>query len=185
MATAGEKRLPVDKSSLALISDAHRERYRLYYASKDVRVKPHAWQGQIEKIALNLSADSVLDYGCGPSKSLSRFSSLNVVDFDPAVDGADELPDPCDLVVCNHMLEHVEPECLDNILRHIKSLAKKAVYIALSCELSTKKLPDGTEWHLIVREPLWWQKKLDEFFDGYVTLRPINPKTEFVMLWRR
>jgi hypothetical protein len=159
-----------------LISPEHKARYIEYYTGRwpnyrVIKDQPHRWQAKIEAIAEKVKAESVLDYGCGITQALSRHSSLPVTDYDPVIRGLDNpfFDRKFDVVVCNHVLEHVEPDRLHDILGHIKSLVGKVAYIALSTQLSTKKLPDGTEWHLIVHNKKWWNQQLKKHFREYHT----------------
>jgi hypothetical protein len=168
-----------------LISDKHKQQYIEYYSTRPQTPRPHAWQEQVEKIAGDFGVDTVLDYGAGITRSLSRFSSLNVTDYDPVLPKQSNLYGykPFDMVVCNHVLEHVEEETLNNVLTSINQLTKKVAYIAVSCEASTKKLPDGTDWHCTVHPPEWWKHRLAHFFPGFAELR-CNEK-ELAILWSR
>ena len=76
------------------------------------------------------------------------------------------LPQPADLVVCWHVLEHVEPDCLAAVLAHIQRLADQAILCAVSCAPSTKVLPDGTPWHTLVQPPTWWAGTLGAAWPG-------------------
>lgn len=168
-----------------LISPEHKARYVEYYADRPFKDRPHRWQAQIESLAAKIKAKSVLDYGCGVTQALSRHSSLPVTDYDPVLPALDcpNFNHKFDLVVCNHVLEHVEPERLHDILGHIKSLTGKVVYIALSTKLSTKKLPDGTEFHLIVHNKKWWNQQLKKHFRAFHTLE--SDERTFEIIWVR
>lgn len=167
-----------------LISPTHRSQYVEHYSTREEQLRPHAWQGKVETIAGKLGVDTVLDYGCGPAKALQHFSKLNVTSYDPALPKAN--PHgllPFDMVVCNHTLEHVEIEHLDAVLEHIKGLTKKAAYIAVSLQPSTKKLPNGTPWHTIVQDAAWWRNRLGQHFPHFEELATSAPSKELVILW--
>ena len=175
-------RLPYRDGAVSVISEHHRELYRLYYMRTDVLARPHAWQGEIEAIAVGLGVGSVLDYGCGPARALSMFSALNVTDYDPAVSGIDQRPAPHQLVVCNHVLEHVEADRVPAVLDDLKSLTLKALYLAVSCEPSTKTLPDGTPWHSTVKTAEEWLEIFRSVFPGCEVLK--FDEKEVRILWR-
>jgi hypothetical protein len=148
---------------MRLISPEHAERYRQYYASREVVSRPSVWLSRVEDLALQIGAESIIDYGCGAARGISRFSCFDVVDYDPGVPGCEVMPEPADLVVSIHALEHVEPGYVDPVIENMKALARVAVFIVVSCETSTKTLADGTPWHSFVRDVAWWQKRLDDF----------------------
>jgi len=106
----------------------------------------------------SLGYEDVLDYGCGKGK-------LGIgKKYDPAIPEFSADPEPADLLVCTDVLEHIEPELLDNVLSHMKSKMKKAGYFTIGCAPASKKLPDGRNAHLIVKPPEWWVDKLSEYF---------------------
>jgi hypothetical protein len=164
-----------------MISDKHRGLYRDYYATREIARRPSAWIPQIESIAAVLNARDVLDYGCGAARGISTYCKLPVMDYDPGVPGCDSVPTAADLVVSIHMLEHVEPMYIDAVLMHMQSLARKALLIAISCQESTKVLPDGSPWHSFVRSHKWWRSYLSDF----VEQPGLRPGTEYVGLWTR
>jgi hypothetical protein len=53
----------------------------------------------------------------------------------------------------------------------------------ISCEASSKILPDGTPWHTCVRPAEWWRRKLA----GFEPQAPLNdkPGAEVALLSRR
>jgi hypothetical protein len=167
-------------------SEQHRLLYQHHYGLQTPsRPRPNAWLPQIETLAEALGARDILDYGCGSARGISRFSKYPVQDYDPGVPGCDSPPTQADLVVSIHALEHVEPGTVDAVLLHMESLARKAILLVVSCEDSTKVLPDGSPWHSFVKPEMWWLKYLSG--SGYLPLQPINPKpgAEFAAIWNR
>jgi hypothetical protein len=153
----------VANHSSALISDKHRSLYLDYYASRYIPPHRSRWLDRVEALAKQVGARTILDYGCGAGRGISSFSQYQVADYDPGVPGCAGEPSPADLVVSIHALEHVEPEYVDLVIEHMKGLATKALFIVVSCEPSTKLLPNGGPWHSFVRSADWWREKLESF----------------------
>jgi hypothetical protein len=124
--------------------------------------------GDILSVANSISAKSILDYGCGKallhSELLQRNNEFNqpcqFTNYDPAITEFSLAPTPADLVVCTDVMEHVEPEFLDNVLADLKRLTLHTLYLAISTRPSAKTLPDGRNTHLIVKPAAWWLPKL-------------------------
>jgi hypothetical protein len=115
---------------------------------------------QLLKLMHKYGTRDVLDYGCGKGKLRHVLPEIRC--YDPAIPEFDCPPNPADLVICRDVMEHVEPECVDDVLAHIKSLTKRAAYFVISCRLAAKKLPDGRNTHISVHPPEWWQAKLEK-----------------------
>jgi hypothetical protein len=78
-------------------------------------------------------------------------------------------PEPHDLVVCSDVLEHIEPDCLGDVLRHLYDLTKKALFVDVACRPAKKVLADGRNAHLIQRDPSAWLLYL---IDGVAPFKP-------------
>ncbi len=111
----------------------------------------------------HLEGRDVLDYGCGKGSLASRLP-FPIAEYDPAIPGKDALPEPHDVVVCTDVLEHIEPECLDSVLAHLRSLIKVEGFFVISTRPARKTLPDGRNAHLIIQPWEWWAAKLREYF---------------------
>lgn len=110
-------------------------------------------------------SDTVLDYGCGKGGLKRALGNPDWMrEYDPAVSGKDGKPEMADMVVCTDVLEHIEPELLDNVLTHIARLAAKAVFLVIATRPAGKTLADGTNAHKIIENAAWWRAKLEEKF---------------------
>ena len=85
-------------------------------------------------------------------------------EYDPAVVGKDSLPAPVEYVACIDVLEHVEPELLDNVLSHISQLMQVGGFMHPCLVEAGLILKDGRNAHLIVEDADWWLDKLSKFF---------------------
>lgn len=107
---------------------------------------------------------TVLDYGSGKGrlgKALKAWDyEIQVVNYDPGLPEFAVDPHPEDFVACVDVLEHIEPDCLDDVLAHLKSKIRKVGYLTIAHYPAGKFLSDGRNAHLIVQEPEWWRQKL-------------------------
>ena len=84
--------------------------------------------------------------------------------YDPGVPEYADLPKPSQMVVCIDVLEHIEPELLDNVLDHLEELTEEVLFATIHTEPAGKVLPDGRNAHLIQKPPEWWLPKIMERF---------------------
>lgn len=108
---------------------------------------------------------SILDYGCGKQTLLEALRLPYARGYDPCIPGLDIEPAPAELVVCTDVLEHIEPDCLDEVLKHIRALTLRVFFTAISLRQAKKFLPDGRNTHLIVQPAKWWMAKMMDHFE--------------------
>jgi 2-polyprenyl-3-methyl-5-hydroxy-6-metoxy-1,4-benzoquinol methylase len=131
----------------------------------------HRWvdKGDVPAIIKKYKVRSLLDYGCGRGtlwkalveKRPRLAAHILYVGYDPCFSGKEKIPkEKYDLVTCTDVLEHIEPMYLDNVLKHVFSLASKVIFFNISLVVANKNLPDGRNAHLIIKPCKWWLKKL-------------------------
>lgn len=114
----------------------------------------------VRNVAKVHSCKSLLDYGCGKQTLLEALRLPWARGYDPCIPGLDLEPQPAELVVCTDTLEHIEPDCLEAVLDHIRFLCQKVLYVSISLIAAKKQLPDGRNTHLIVQPSAWWMWRL-------------------------
>lgn len=129
-----------------------------YYGTSGVK-----YSQQVYSLATAMQTEDILDYGCGKS-TLANNLPFKIKQYDPAIHKYSTLPQPADLVICTDVIEHIEPEMLDEVLNHLKSLTKRKGFFTIATREAKKTLADGRNAHLIIESPLYWFKKLYEFF---------------------
>lgn len=117
-----------------------------------------------ESLLKSTASPSVLDYGCGKGY-LAKAIPFPIWEYDPAIPGKDELPRPADLVCCTDVLEHIEPELVNNVLGDLARVTRKVGYFVIHMGPAGKTLADGRNTHLLQRGQNWWRRKLEKFFD--------------------
>jgi predicted TPR repeat methyltransferase len=123
--------------------------------------------GEVSNIARNSDARTILDYGCGKgflARALRSEIALPVAEYDPAIPGKDKPPAPADLVVCTDVLEHIEPEFLEENLKDLARCLKKVGYFVIHTKPAHKVLADGRNAHLIQEGEGWWRERLELHF---------------------
>ncbi len=108
--------------------------------------------------------NSITDYGCGKGQLVNslrtEFPLLQIDGYDPGIDIWNILPRVSDLVTSTDVLEHIEPDLLSNVLKHIYEISSKYTYLEISCFPAKKSLSDGRNAHLIIKKPKWWKEQL-------------------------
>lgn len=116
-----------------------------------------------------LDVQTILDYGCANGKFKVYMNKhkpqYTIYEYDPGIRGKDSNPLPADFIVCCDVMEHVEPEYLDNVLKHLRGLTLKGGYFNISTKKAITILSDGTNAHKIVQDGEWWIEKFKEYFD--------------------
>ena len=108
---------------------------------------------------------NILDYGCGKETLARALPQFRIKGYDPGMPGLESAPDPHDLVICTDVLEHIEPDCLDDVLDDLQRVTKSVLFVIFCTVLALHKLPDGRNAHLIVKPARWWINKMWDRFD--------------------
>ena len=107
---------------------------------------------------------TVLDFGAGQG-TLGQYVTeacpwVKWTSYDPGIPGIDTLPTgKFDLIVSSDVLEHIEPEEIDNVLEWLHEHARMSQYHHIACFEAGARLPDGRLAHLIVEDVHWWKDK--------------------------
>jgi 2-polyprenyl-3-methyl-5-hydroxy-6-metoxy-1,4-benzoquinol methylase len=122
-----------------------------------------------EDILKKLDVETILDYGCANGKFKVYMDkhkpSYNVSEYDPGIRGKDLPPEPADFVVCCDVMEHVEPDYLENVMKHLQSLVKKGGFFNISTKKAITVLSDGSNAHKIVQDGDWWVDLFKKYFE--------------------
>jgi 2-polyprenyl-3-methyl-5-hydroxy-6-metoxy-1,4-benzoquinol methylase len=91
---------------------------------------------KLDNIISDLNPNSVLDYGCGQGLALKKlseqFPNINFYNYDAFVEEHSTYPViPCDLIVSNNVLHHIEDEFYDQAVENLYGLCKQIILIKL------------------------------------------------------
>lgn len=137
------------------------------------------WAHVVQELVEDVGATTVLDYGCGKGVLSARLSSslpqVIFYEYDPGIKGKEEPPTfPCGVVACTDVMEHVEPQFVEPVLAHIRSLTAKRVLFVISLRPAKALLPDGSNAHLTLQPAEWWLDRLEHagFIPVWQTIKP-------------
>src|SRR5210317_1665138 len=147
-----------------LFTEGYQKQQEELHKQKWYGVKGVEYLGPINMCIKAYSCESVLDYGCGPHKRLEKHLKIKYTPYD-IVPPFNEPPSPHDLVVAADVLEHIEPECIGDVLDHIRKLTKKVCFLSVHESEAKKTLPDGRNAHLIQMPMDMWYPLIAKHFD--------------------
>jgi hypothetical protein len=153
-----------------LISEHYRQQLEELHKPGDWgNTASRSWEHILEQVDRH-GANSFLDYGSGRGflgkmVEKQRPGQYQVTNYEPGLAGYENNNTPHDFVVCVDVLEHIEPELLENVLDDLQRVTLKAGYFQIAHFESLKTLPDGRNVHLIVEPPEWWEPKITSRFN--------------------
>ena len=114
------------------------------------------------------NATKVLDYGAGwggvKARMLKERPDIEVFEYEPARDDVSAPPEPQDFVICMDVLEHIEPDCLEEVLIDLARVVSDKGFFSIATQPALATLADGRNAHLIVEDFVWWRVHIDKHF---------------------
>ena len=146
-----------------LISDDYRAEQEKLHENPNYGVASVHYAPIVTQYINRLGVTDLLDYGAGKCRlfeSIKPDHKMTLQAYDPGIPRLSGAPDPAEMVTCIDVLEHIEPELLDNVLDNIKALAKSFVFLTIHTGPAVKVLSDGRNAHLIQEGAEWWLPKI-------------------------
>lgn len=164
-----------------LISETYREQNKELHKGGNYGISGAKWGQAIRDLAEKVGTRDVLDYGCG-QRMLEKDLGWSIHNYDPCIAGLDSPPAPAWLVVCSDVLEHIELECLDDVLDDLQRVVMNIGFFVVANRPAKKFLSDGRNAHLIQEGAEWW---LPRIFPRFQLLQFNQLIGEFAMVVKR
>jgi hypothetical protein len=152
------------------ISDDYLNEQKKLHENPNYGVASTKFAATVADLIGKAKCTSVTDYGAGKKrlwetlKQLGATENITYQPFDPAFPDYGQ-PLPADLVCCIDVLEHIEPELLNNVLAELASLITKIGFFTIHQGPAAKTLSDGRNAHLIQQPSSWWLPRLSQYFE--------------------
>jgi hypothetical protein len=157
-------------SEATLISEEYRKMQQQLHENPNYGVASVQFAPLVAQVIEAAGAHELLDYGAGKGRlgtALKQYIQrpLSIHHYDPAIPAWSAPPQPCGLVACIDVLEHIEPALLDNVLNDLQRVTADVGVFTVHTQAALKFLPDGRNAHLIQQPPAWWLPKFLERFE--------------------
>lgn len=172
-----------------LISEAYRAQQKALHddPTQIYGTASQVYAPVVAKIINSYQVNTLLDYGAGARLTLIKtIAEQRLVQrkfdyraYEPAVEMYAKTPEPAEMVACIDVLEHIEPDLLDNVLDDLKRLTQRIGLFTVSIRPAIRVLSDGRNAHLIQEPAEWWLPKITDRFclqtfqrqkDGFLVL---------------
>ncbi len=159
-----------------LISEEYRKMQEELHRNPNYGVASVQYAPIVADILKQVGSQELLDYGAGKGRLGETLKTLLpnpplIRHYDPARPEWAATPRPAPFVTCIDVLEHIEPDLLDNVLDDLQRVTAGHGLFTVHTGPANKVLADGRNAHLIQRPPSWWLPKFMQRFDLVVFQR--------------
>lgn len=150
------------------ISAAYLEQQKKLHENDNYGVASVQYAPLVSQIVNTLGVQHLLDWGCGKGRlfqNLKADHKMKLQAYDPAVERFSAQPVPAEMVTCIDVLEHIEPDKLDETLDELASLSEVLIFLTVHTGPAVKVLDDGRNAHLTQQPIQWWLPRIWERWD--------------------
>lgn len=150
-----------------LISEEYRKEQEELHKNPNYGIASVSFAPIVTHLINTLNIDEMLDYGAGKGRlaeSINPDRKIMIELYDPAQPEWSDTPSPRQFVTCIDVLEHIEPDLLDNVLEDLERVTKQFGLFTIHTGPAVKVLSDGRNAHLTQEDYTWWMPKLWERF---------------------
>jgi len=148
-----------------LISDRYRELQEELHRNPSYGVASVEYAPLVAEFVRRNDIREMLDYGAGKGRLGEELDwlvpwEMTIHHYDPAIPRWAAPPAPAPFVACLDVLEHIEPERLDDVLDDLQRVTASSGLFTVHTAAAAKTLSDGRNAHLIQEPPQWWLPRL-------------------------
>ena len=164
---------PASSSALhapATISEEYRQMQTQLHQDPDYGMASVHYAPMVAQVIKTVGAHEMLDYGAGKGRlgvALKQHlnQELKIFQYDPAIPEWSKPPAPCNFVACIDVLEHIEPDLLEDVLDDLERVTARVGIFSVHTGPAKRILPNGRNAHLIQQPAAWWLPKIFDRFE--------------------
>ena len=151
------------------ITESYLQQQRKLHENPTYGIASLSFAPLIAELIRETGCKSISDYGAGKQRLLEGLKEVGVeplsyFPYDPVFPEYGE-PKSADLVCCIDVLEHIEPELIDNVILELSNICTNLGFFSIHMGPAAKTLIDGRNAHLIQKPTSWWLGKLINYFE--------------------
>jgi hypothetical protein len=151
------------------ISSEYLQQQKILHQNPNYGVASLSFAPIVADFIRQTGVQSVSDYGAGKKNLLlglqrSGIDAIEYYPYDPAFEEYGQ-PKAADLVCCIDVLEHIEPDKLENVLLELSKITLNFGFFSIHMGAAAKVLSDGRNAHLIQQPSSWWLPRLSAYFE--------------------
>jgi len=151
------------------ITEDYRKMQQKLHENPNYGVASISFAPLVAKVIEAYKVKSLSDYGAGKQNLRKALLSKGIrLDeyhpYDPAFPEYG-VPSPAELVCCIDVLEHIEPDLVDNVIAELAKIVTHIGFISIHMGPAGKFLEDGRNAHLIQEPTSWWLSKFINHFE--------------------
>jgi hypothetical protein len=150
------------------ISESYRKQQEQLHRNPNYGMASVQFAPFVSRLVNQLQIEELLDIGAGKCRlfeNLQADHKLRLQAYDPAIPELASEPVPMQMTTCIDVLEHVEPELLDDFLDFLAEKTLEIGFFTIHTGPAMKTLPDGRNAHLIQEGAEWWLPQIMRRFD--------------------
>jgi hypothetical protein len=155
--------------NMKTITNEYLELQKQLHLNPDYGIASLSFAPIVAEIIKKANIKSLSDYGAGKKNLLIGINNNGITDieyfpYDPAFPEYGR-PVASQLVCCIDVLEHIEPELIDNVIQDLAGIITNLGFFSIHMGPAKKILADGRNAHLIQMPCSWWLAKIVKHFE--------------------
>ena len=150
------------------ISEGYRKQQQELHKNPNYGTASVQFAPLVSKLINQAQVTELLDIGAGKCRLFENLKvnhQMKLQAYDPAIPELSDEPTPMVMTTCIDVLEHIEPDLLDNFLDFLQEKTLEIGFFTIHTGAAMKTLSDGRNAHLTQKPAEWWLPRILQRFE--------------------